>query len=218
MFLKKYKPDIIFLQEIDLYTKRAYYKNQLYTLGKYTGLNFRAMGTNIKYKNGFYGDGILTKFPIEYSANYLSPLKSPNHEQRGILCNKITFGNTKINVFSIHMSTFEDERILTSKELNRITSKINRGESIIIGGDFNVGISKIGTHKYIHEPKEKYQEYEILKEKFKTLENTQETWHSEDGNGCIDTFFYSKNLKLLKYETLITDISDHYPLYAEFLI
>ena len=55
-FLKKYKPDIIFLQEIDLYTKRAYYKNQLYTFSKYTGLNYRAMGTNIKYKNGFYGD------------------------------------------------------------------------------------------------------------------------------------------------------------------
>ena len=40
-------------------------------LSKYTGLTFRAMGTNIKYKNGFYGDGILSKFPIEYSANYL---------------------------------------------------------------------------------------------------------------------------------------------------
>ena len=36
MFLKKYKPDIIFLQEIDLYTKRAYNKNQTFTLNKYT--------------------------------------------------------------------------------------------------------------------------------------------------------------------------------------
>ena len=58
-------------------------------LSKYTGLTFRAMGTNIKYKNGFYGDGILSKFPIEYSANYLSPLTNIAHEQRGILCNKI---------------------------------------------------------------------------------------------------------------------------------
>ena len=29
------------------------------------------MGTNIKYKSGFYGDGILSRFPIEYSANYI---------------------------------------------------------------------------------------------------------------------------------------------------
>ena len=63
--IKKYKPDIVFLQEIDVYTKRAYNRNQLYTLSKYTGLNFRAMGTNIKFKNGFYGDGILSKFPID---------------------------------------------------------------------------------------------------------------------------------------------------------
>ena len=218
MLLKKYKPDIIFLQEIDLYTNRAYYKNQLYTLSKYTGLNYRAMGTNIKYRSGFYGDGILSKFPIEYSANYLSPLKNPSHEQRGILCNKVAFGNTKINVFSIHMSTFEDERILTSKELLKITSKINKGESIIIGGDFNVGISKIGNHKYVYESKEKYEEFEILKTRFKSLDNTELTWQSPDGSGCIDTFFYSKNLQLIKQFTIKTDLSDHNPVYSEFLI
>lgn len=201
-----------------MYTKRAYNKNQLYTFSKYTGLNFRAIGTNIKYKNGFYGDGILSKFPIEYSANYLSPLTNTSHEQRGILCNKISFGNTKINVFSLHMSTFEDERILTAKELLKITSKINKNESIIIGGDFNVGIKKIGSHKYIYEPKESYKEYEILKEKFKSINNSESTWFSKESNGCIDSFFYSKSLQLLKQETIKTDISDHYPVYAEFLI
>ncbi len=218
MVLKKYKPDIIFLQEIDMYTKRAYNKNQLYTLSKYTDLNYRAMGTNIKYENGFYGDGIISKFPIEYSANYLSPLTNTSHEQRGILCNKVSFGNIKINVFSVHMSTFEDERILTSKELLRIIAKINKDEPIIIGGDFNVGIKKIGNHKYLHEPKEKYEEYEILKEKLKSIENTKNTWFSPDGNGCIDSFFYSKHLELIKYKVIESKISDHYPIYAEFLI
>ena len=218
MFLKKYRPDIIFLQEIDMYTKRAYYRNQLYTLSKYTGLTFRAMGTNIKYKSGFYGDGLLSKFPIEYSANYLSPLTNTAHEQRGILCNKISFGNTKINVFSVHMSTFEDERILTAKELLKITSKINKNEAIIIGGDFNVGIKKIGNHKYLHEQKEEYKEYKILKEKFNHIENIENTWNSPIASGCIDTFFYSKHLNLLKQETLKTNISDHYPIYTEFLI
>lgn len=218
LLLKKYNPDIIFLQEIDMYTKRAYHKNQLYTLSKYTLLNYRAMGTNIKYKNGFYGDGILSKFPIEYSANYLSPLTNVSHEQRGILCNKITFGNTKVNVFSLHMSTFEKERILTSRELLRITSKVNKGEPIIIGGDFNVGIKKIGNHRYLYDPKAEYKEYEILKERFSSINNNENTWNSLDGCGSIDSFFYSKHLKLLKYETIKTDISDHYPVYAEFLI
>jgi len=218
ILLRKYNPDIIFLQEIDMYTKRAYNKNQLYTFSKYTGLNFRAMGTNIKYKNGFYGDGIISKFPIEYSANYLSPLTNKLHEQRGILCNKISFGNTKINVFSLHMSTFEDERILTAKELLKITSKINKNEPIIIGGDFNVGVKKIGPHKYSHEATNLYKEYEILKEKFKCINNTEPTWFSNESSGCIDSFFYSKHLQLLKQETIKTNFSDHYPVYSEFLI
>jgi endonuclease/exonuclease/phosphatase family metal-dependent hydrolase len=56
ILLRKYKPDFIFLQEMDMYTKRAYYKNQIYTFGKYIGLPYRSMGTSIKYKGGFYGD------------------------------------------------------------------------------------------------------------------------------------------------------------------
>ncbi len=218
MLLKKYKPDIIFLQEIDMYTKRAYNRNQLYILSRYTGLTYRAIGTNIKYSNGFFGDGIISKFPIEYSANYLSPLTNPSHEQRGILCNKISFGNIKINVFSVHMSTFENERVLTSKELLKIISKINKTEPIIIGGDFNVGITKIGNHKYLHTPKEKYEEYEILKQKLMSIENTENTWFSTEGNGCIDSFFYSKHLKLIRYKVIETKVSDHYPIYVEFLI
>ena len=99
-FLKKYKPDIIFLQEIDMYTQRVYSENQIYKMAKGVGLYYRSMGINIKYKNGYYGDGILSRFPIEYSANYLMPLVDHENEQRGILCNKISFGTTKINLFS----------------------------------------------------------------------------------------------------------------------
>ena len=218
-FLKKFKPDIIFLQEIDLYTKRAYNKNQIYTFSKYTGLPYRAMGTNIKYKSGFYGDGILSRFPIEYSANYLSPTTSPEHEQRGFLCIKVAIGTIKLNLFSVHLSVFEEERILSSKALLRIVSNINnKAEGIIIAGDFNVGISKIGNHKYSFEQKDFYEEFEILKKKFHHINNSAPTWFSKEGSGCIDSCFYSNSLKLSKFETIPTKISDHYPIYMEFII
>ena len=218
IFLKKYRPDIIFLQEIDLYTKRAYNKNQIYTFSKYTGLQYRAMGTNIKYKNGFYGDGILSRFPIEYSANYLSPTTSSEHEQRGFLCTKVTVGTIKLNLFSLHLSVFEDERILSSNALLRILSNINKSEGIIIAGDFNVGISKVGNHKYIFEEKDKYEEYDILKKKLNFIDNNSPTWFSKESSGCIDSCFYSNNLKLAKFETIPTQVSDHYPIYMEFVI
>lgn len=216
MFIKKFKPDIVFLQEIDMYTKRAYNKNQIYTFSKYTDLPYRSMGTNIKYKNGYYGDGILSRFPLEFSCNYLSPTTSPEHEQRGFLCNKIVFGSVKLNLFSVHLSVFEEERILSAQTLLRITSHINKREKIIITGDFNVGVKKIGNHEYEFHEKLSYEEYEILRKKFNKLENSDKTWFSDIGSGCIDTCFYSNNLKLKKFETIPTELSDHYPIYMEF--
>ena len=52
-FLKKYKPDIIFLQEIDMYTQRVYSENQIYTFSKQVELPYRTMGINIKYKKSY---------------------------------------------------------------------------------------------------------------------------------------------------------------------
>lgn len=215
-FLKKYKPDIIFLQEIDMYTQRVYSENQIYTFSKQVELPYRTMGINIKYKNGYYGDGILSRFPIEYSTNYLMPLVNPENEQRGILCNKISFGTTKLNLFSVHYPTNFEERKLGTEELINIIDKIDENEIIIVGGDFNIGIEKIGSHRYKYEKSEKYVEYEMLKEHLNKLENEEDTGFSKNGQGCIDTMFYSKNIKLLNMKTIATKYSDHYAVYAEF--
>ena len=56
----------------------------------------------------------------------------------------------------------------------------------------------------------------MLKEHLDKLENNEDTWFSANGNGCIDTMFYSKNIKLLKMETIKTKYSDHSAVYAEF--
>ena len=216
--LKKYNPDIIFLQEIDIYTKRSYARNQIYTFSKHTELPYRSIGISIKYRDGFYGDGLLSRFPIEYSANFLSPLFHKQSEQRSVLLNKLSFGTIKLNLCSIHLSTFLDERIKACQEIIRISSYINKGERIIIGGDFNVGKEQQGNHLYTYTKKENYKEYDILKEHFYKADNTEPTWFAKNQEGCIDTFFYSKNLKLSKIETIKTTFSDHNPVYAEFII
>ena len=215
-FIKKYKPDILFLQEIDMYTQRVYSENQIYTFSKGVELPYRTMGINIKYKDGYYGDGILSRFPIEYSTNYLMPLVDPKNEQRGILCNKISFGTTKLNLFSVHFSTNFEERKLATEELINILEKIDENEIIIIGGDFNNGVEKLGKHKYKFEKTDTFYEFEMLKKYLYKIENTEDTWFSPEGNGCIDTMFYSKNIKLLKWQTINTKLSDHSAIYVEF--
>ena len=193
--IKEYKPDIIFLQEVDMYTKRAGEMNQIREFG------------------------IISKFLISFSANYLMPLTDTKHEQRGILYNRISLGTTKLNLFSVHLSTYEDERILAAKELCRIISKIDPSEIIIVGGDFNVGVTRLGKGKYIFEEKESYEEYEILNRKLDKINNIEDTWFSELGQGCIDTIFYSRNIELIKFETIdAKGTSDHSAIYTEFNI
>ena len=151
--VEQYKPDIVFLQEIDMYTKRAGDTNQISEFSRVICLPYCSMETNITLEEGYYGDGIVSRFPISFSTNYLMPLTDLNHEQRGILCNKILLGTAKINLFSVHLSTYEDERILASKELMRIIKKIDKNEIIIVGGDFNVGVTRQGKGKYTYEKK-----------------------------------------------------------------
>lgn len=217
-FLRKLKPDIIFLQEIDMFTQRVNKEDQIYQMSKYVGLPYRSMGINIKYKNGFYGDGLLCRFPIEYSTNYLMPLIDDSHEQRGLLHTKISFGTTHLNLFSIHLSTNEKERILAVNELVRIMKKLPSSEIIIVAGDFNVGVTKIGNHQYSFENKPVYREYKILERQLNKIDNTEDTWFSKEGSGCIDTMFYSKNIVATHFETLKTDVTDHSAVFVEFNI
>lgn len=215
--INSYKPDIVFLQEIDMYTKRAGERNQIREFSKKVYLPYCSMESNITLEDGYYGDGIISRFPISFSVNYLMPLTDLNHEQRGILYNRISLGTAKINLFSVHLSTYEDERILACKELNRIISKIDKNEIIIIGGDFNVGVTRLGKGKYTFEKQEQYEEYNLLGKNLKRIPNEEDTWFSKLGQGCIDTIFYSKNIELLKFETIDAEQkSDHSILYAEF--
>jgi len=215
--INTYKPDIIFLQEIDMYTKRAGESNQIREFSKKVYLPYASMETNITLEDGYYGDGIISRFPIAFSTNYLMPLTDLKHEQRGILCNRIALGTAKINLFSVHLSTYEDERILATKELLRIIKKIDSDESIIIGGDFNVGVTRLGKGNYIFNEQKSYEEYEILKKYLNKIDNVEDTWFAKNQKGCIDTIFYSNNIRLRSFKTIdVSGISDHNAIYAEF--
>jgi len=51
------------------------------------------------------------------------------------------------------------------------------------------------------------------------INNIEDTWFSELGQGCIDTIFYSRNIELIKFETIdAKGTSDHSAIYTEFNI
>ena len=60
------------------------------------------------------------------------------------------------------------------------------------------GLDKIMKKETKFEKSEKYPEYEMLKAHLNKIENQEDTWFSEMGQACIDTIFYSKNIKVIK--------------------
>ena len=90
---------------------------------------------------------------------------------------------------------------------------------IILGGDFNVGVTRLGKGKYTFTEQKEYEEYKVLEKNLIRLPNKEDTWFSKLGQGCIDTIFYSKSVELIKYENIeANNISDHNAIYAEFNI
>lgn len=217
-FLNKYNPDILMLQELDMYTLRVNKQFQLEKMSEYTGLTYKSMCSTIRYKEGFYGIGTLNKYPIESAVNFPMMSLHPENERRGILFNKVRIGEKVVNIFNLHFATAEEERLLAAKELMTIIKTIPKNEIIFVGGDFNVGITKIGKHQYNFEKKESYKEYDEIGKRLSKLPNTEPTWFSKTAIACIDTIFYSNNVELIDYKTLPSEISDHHAILAEFEI
>ena len=211
--------DVALIQEIDFYNRRSgISENQLALICSSADYQYYSAGINFEFKDGYYGNGIISKYPIVGSTNY--PFKRINitNERKGLLYNRINIKGKIIHVFTTHFSVYEDERVLAAKMIVDITKKINKNEPIIIGGDYNIGIIKVGDHKYEYAPNEDITEYDILHKKFHKVNNTEFTWRSSIGSGCLDTFFYSNTLKLLDFETIHSDYSDHYPVKVNFEI
>ena len=211
--IKKYNPDIILLQEVDMYTDRVNQIDQLQIYRNITGLNYTTFGSNIDFKNGGYGNAILSKYPILKSENYINTKFIK--ENRGILYIEISINGKKLEIIDTHFPTKEDERLIFAKQINRIIKNKNCID-VIIGGDFNLGLELIKPHCYKVNSKDKYEELEELKKSFKDSQFKEKTYPIEKTEGELDKIMYNGNLILKDIKRLDDKISDHYPVMADF--
>ena len=119
-FLKNNDLDIILLQEIDIFTSRSNY-NGIEEIAKEVDINNYYFGKNCNVFNGEYGNGIISKYGIIESNNYLIEVEE-SHEIRGICYCKILANNRIINLFSVHLPVYFEERI---KYINKLIELIN---------------------------------------------------------------------------------------------
>lgn len=139
-YIKSEDPDIVMLQELDWKThrKRAPKQNDvpmINELAQVTGL-FGLYGKALDYSGGYYGVGLLSRYPILSSERILLP-NPENKEQRVLLEAQIELPGKKIiTVLSTHLEhSSATTRLAQVEFIKDHVNKINT--PVILGGDLN---------------------------------------------------------------------------------
>lgn len=140
-FIKKENPDIVALQEVDVNTTRTRAphqngKNFISELAFRTGM-LSLYGKTIPYAGGYYGIGILSKYPIASSKRILLPMPEGAKEQRAVLISEVELPNNKSVTFACtHLDyTTSDVRQAQVEFINNILLQCEK--PTILCGDFN---------------------------------------------------------------------------------
>ena len=140
-YIKQQQPDLVALQECDWKTSRKATPKQagkafVNELAYHTEL-FGIFGKAIDFAGGYYGVGILSKYPIVKSERVLLPNPDPTKEQRILLIAEIELPeNKRITFISTHLDHTSYEARKT--QIDFINKKIKTIKTpILLGGDFN---------------------------------------------------------------------------------
>jgi len=140
-FIKKENPDVVALQEVDVNTTRTRAphqngKNFISELAFRTGM-LSLYGKTIPYAGGYYGIGILSKYPIVSSKRILLPMPEGAKEQRAVLISEIELPDSRTITFACtHLDyTTSEVRQAQATFINNILLQCDK--PAILCGDFN---------------------------------------------------------------------------------
>ena len=136
--IKSFKPDFVALEEVDVHTdrKRAPHqkgKDFIGELAYRTGM-FGLYGKTIEYGGGYYGIGMLSKYPYIKTEKVLLP-NPENKEQRALLEALIEMGDDTLTFVTTHLEVNSES--LRNMQAQFICDRFeNAPYPVIIGGDF----------------------------------------------------------------------------------
>ena len=209
-YIASENPDIVAVQECDWATKRkrAVHQNGVKfvnELAYHTGM-FGIYGKSINYAGGYYGIGLLSKYPILSYERVLLP-NDGKTEQRSMLIadielpdgKVITFVNTHLEVKTAKM------RIEQVKFIEKYLK--GRKNQLFLAGDMNAT------------PDTK--EMAMLRENWADLTNTVFTYHTSKPEIKIDYIYTrpSENVELVN--TAVKEdvkLSDHFPVISTIVL
>ncbi len=199
-FIKYYDIDIVGLQEVDKNVSRTNFEDQLKIIADKLGMYYY-FGSNKRFLKGEYGNGVLSKYPLQDSENILMQGK----ESRGLLKTSILIDdNIKLNFMVTHLGLDVEER---QKQFNNLLEYIDLyEEDLILVGDFNVTDNEPNIIKI-------QQKLNDVGEKtFYRYVNTLNIFKNEYR---IDYIFSNKSIKIKKYKVEKVQYSDHFPVIVD---
>ena len=133
--IKKEKPDLVGLQEVDRGVKRTEGRDEIVELAGLTGMQY-AFAHNLDYQGGQYGVAILSRFPIR-QIDHRKYENRREAERRGMLRVEVDTGGGKIiNFVNTHLDyQFDDGRLFEAQQMLKFLENVKG--TLIVVGDFN---------------------------------------------------------------------------------
>ncbi len=205
--LKEADADIVGLNELDSVNTR-HMTNQISNLASAMGGWNWHFGRAIGYKNGAYGNGIITPDRI-LESHTVTLEKGKGSEQRSMAVAE----TEKFILCTAHLDHKSDEaRALQVKIINDWAESQNSEKPILLTGDMNAGPES--------------ETLSLLMQSWDVISSTDPTFSSTKPSICIDYIFHLKKsgaIKVLHSDVMtefsqggdVTKASDHLPVYVD---
>ena len=205
-------PDIVALQEVDVFRKRSGRMDQAELIA-------RALEMNLCFHSSFnvadekYGNAILSRFPLKIVRSGTLPSSWTAQEPRSALWVKVDVAGNEVNVINTHLGLSSTERL---RQVDAIlgTDWLDDPRChgpVILCGDFNASPRSPVYKQLTARLRDVQQE--------NRLRRPRRTWFSPLPLARIDHVFVSLGLSVLRADVLRTQLSsaasDHLPLYVD---
>lgn len=140
--IRKAKPDLVALQEVDVGVRRSGKVHEAQQLSKLTGLDVR-FGPTQHYEGGLFGNAVLTNLPIIDVEIHPLPYTESTPERttypRGAIALTVKASNGRaLRFISTHFQhNVPEDRLAEAKAVNRLFASDDNDVPTILAGDMN---------------------------------------------------------------------------------
>lgn len=195
--IKKEKPAVVGVNEIESFSPRTRFANQPRRLAASRDM-LCAYGPTLKLGPiGFFGNAILSRYPIYDKTNYRLP---GSREPRCCLKTLLRIQEGLVTVFSTHLGLNREERTGQIAELAWLVAR--EKNPVILMGDFNCGTDQLAPL------------YEMLVDTGE-LFGARPTYPFDNPIDRIDYILISREIKCKDLYSTYSQASDHLPVIAD---